>query len=63
MFKNIKKNLKYILISAVCDLVCIMAGITAIYSCVHGYYLITTICLVMLGYLAYLERRGYISAW
>lgn len=63
MFKNLKHNLKNILISIACDIICLASGIFAIKSVMHGDYWITAICLVILGYFAYLERHGKISPW
>lgn len=59
MFKNLKKSL----ISTVCDIITIAAGISAIYSVVNGQYLITACGLCVLVYLASLELRGKIYPW
>lgn len=55
--------LKNFLISIITYIIGIAAGITAMYSVVKGSYIITICSVVILCYLAYLERHGKISAW
>ncbi len=59
----LKNKLKNIIISIITDIIGVSSGIIAIYSVVNEQYIITCGCLLIMGYLAYLEGYGKIQVW